>query len=122
MSPRAELVALLQGAFPSHNVYGSPPGKIELPAIVIAPDSPYVIPVTFTLYEWHFQTGFVTGRTNDNQDLDTLDSLIEQAWPVLQSLPELNVQQVRSVDAMEIAGTPYVAAIFPVTVKGINNG
>lgn len=121
MSPRADLVTLLQGSFPGHNVYGSPPGKVELPAIAIAPDSPYVVPVTFCLYEWHFQLGFLTGRTSDNQDLDKLDELIEQAWPVLQSLPELNAQQVRSVDAMEIAGTPYVAAVFPVTMKGINN-
>jgi hypothetical protein len=119
MSPRQDLVGVLIDAFPSHNVYGSPPGKIELPAIVVAPDSPYVSRSTFCVYEWHFQVGLVVGRTSDNQDLDLLDPQIELAWKTFRAqAPQLGVQEVRSVDAMDIGGTPYVAAVFPVTMKG----
>jgi hypothetical protein len=119
MSPRAELAVVLQSTFPTHNVYASPPGKIELPAIIIAPDSPYVSRSTFCVYEWHFQVGLVVGRTSDNQDLDLLDGQIEDAWKAFRAqAPQLAVQEVRSIDAMDIGGTPYVAAVFPVTMKG----
>lgn len=119
MSPRLQLVEILKAAFPTHNVYGSPPGKVELPAIVVAPDSPYVARATFCVYAWAFQVGFIVGRTSDNQDLDQLDPLIEQAFKTFRAeAPELQVLQVRSVDSMDIGGTPYVAAVFPVTMKG----
>lgn len=122
MGPRSQLVQLLKAGFPAHNVYGSPPGKIELPCVVVAPDSPYVSRSTFCIYEWHFQLGFPVGRTSDNQDLDQLDEIIGLAWKVLREEPLLAVTEVRSIDAVEIGGTPYVAAVFPVTMKGIDNG
>lgn len=122
MTPRNALVELLKQAFPNHNVYGSPPGKIELPAVVVAPDSPYVSRSTFCVYEWHFQVGFPVGRTADNQDLNLLDDVITQAWQAFrEEVPTLSVREVRSVDAIEIGGTPYVAAVFPVTMKGLED-
>lgn len=118
MSARTDLVFYLQNTFRTHNVYGSPPGKIELPAIVIAPDAPYLTPVSFCLYEWGLQIAFFVGRTADNVDLDTLDEWIPEAWRALEEYPTGNVTQVRSVDAVEINGTPYVAAVFTMRVKG----
>lgn len=118
MTARTDLGDFLRTGFPDHNVYDSPPGNIELPAAVIAPDAPYCRQVTFCLFEWAFQVGFVTGRTASNQDLDTLDAVIAEAFPLLQELPNGTVEAVRSIDAMEIGGTPYVAAVFTVKVKG----
>lgn len=118
VSVRHDLAAYLAGAFPDQNVYASPPGKVEVPAIVITPDSPYLEPETFCLYRWGFEVGFIIGRTARNADLDTLDETISRAFPILENLPTGTVSAVRSVPQFEIGGTPYIAAVFSIGMKG----
>lgn len=118
MSVRTDLADFLKATFPDQNLYASPPGKVEIPAIVIGPDAPYVQQTTFCLYEWSFLVGFVVGRTADSTDLNALDEIITTAYPALETVPMGSVDQVRSIDAMDIGGTPYVAAVFTVKMKG----
>lgn len=80
---REDLADLLAGL--SANVYFFPPEVVLAPAIVIVPDSPYIVPVAIgrSKYRARFRLTFAVAMTNNQAALNTLEGLIFDTYAAL---------------------------------------
>ena len=114
-SPRSRLADALRVelAGAGVNVYAAPPDVLAVPAIVIAPATPYRRDTAMTRELWAFDLlALVTRPTDPAASFDALDELIGVVRATILAMPGATWAGAQSIgDTLPVGGITYLSAV-----------
>ena len=118
-SVRQELFDLLRGLFPQWNWYDYPPETVKVPAFVLNPADPYIIPYSqggpFNAL-WGFELVMVVGRGKPEDALRRLEFFYTEITQALNEAPSTSWLEFGEVGTTEIGGVEHLTGTLTVAV------
>lgn len=115
-SLRASLVASLADALPEPNIYTHPPQAVNVPALVLVPDDPYLVPrsigaITSAVVQFRLT---LLVAINDNES--ALANIEDLAAAVFASIPNgYSVGDMTRPQPAKVGPAEYLSAEIPIS-------
>ena len=123
---REDLFDFLQAQHPEWNWYNYPPDVLKIPAFVLNPADPYIIPFASSggpgATLWHFDLVMVVSRANPEAALTRLEFFFTEITADLLGYPSVRWDPFTIDGTTEISGIDHLTATLTVMVADSPNG
>jgi hypothetical protein len=110
MTVRSEVAAAIAQSITDVTVYDYDPDVVSLPAIIVSPGSPYIVPDAMTQRRWALDIVILLVPLDERSAPSEIESLVERVIAVLETMPAITWSEVSPPGPAEAGQQSCIAA------------